>query len=207
MMIFHHRQRNISSLIPNLYINGSNIERVKEFNFLGIILDESFTWKSHIQKISSKIALVIGTIDRLKRFVLCDILKMIYNALIQPHINYGILLWGINTKRITKLQKWALRSITCSKYNAHTEPIFKRLRILKLCDVYKLTALKFYYKYKKDLLPKSFHEFFKPTPCTHSYQTRHRNTTRFPVPNSVLGKTTIRFTIPELIKKHALMHH
>ena len=135
--------------------------------------------------------------NRLKKFLPCNILKMIYNALIQPHLNYGILLWGKNTKRVTKLQKWAVRTITCSKYNAHTDPIFKRLHILKLCDIYNLTALKFYYKYNKDLLPKSFHDFFKPTPCNHTYETRHRNTPRYSVPNSVLGKFTIRFTVPE----------
>ena len=200
MMIFHHPQRNISAIVPKLQINNSNIECVKEFNFLGIVLDECLTWKSHIQKIAGKIARVIGTINRLKRFLPCEILKMIYSALIQPHLNYGILLWGLKAKRIIKLQKWALRAITCSKYNAHTDPLFKRLHILKVSDIYNLTALKFYHKYKKDKLPKSFRDLFKPISINHTHHTRHRNTTRFPVPKTVLGKSTIRFTIPELLK-------
>merc|ERR1712208_230168 len=33
MMIFHHRQKNITSIIPKLFINNSAIERVTEFNF------------------------------------------------------------------------------------------------------------------------------------------------------------------------------
>ena len=200
MMVFHHRQRNISAIIPKLRINDSKIERVKEFNFLGIVLDECLTWKSHIQKIASKIARVIGTLNRLKRFLPCDILKMIYNALIQPHINYGILLWGLKAKRIIKLQKWAIRAITCSKYNAHTDPVLKRLLILKVSDIYNLTALKFYHKYKMDKLPKSFHDLLKPIQINHTHHTRHRNITRFPIPKTVLGKSTIRFTIPELLK-------
>ena len=123
MMIFHHRQRNISNIKLNLCMNNTNIEQVKEFNFLSIMLDECMIWKSHIQKISSKMSSVNGTLSRLKRFLPRDILKTIYNALIQPHLNYGVLLWGKNVKRIHKLQTWAIRSVTCSKHNAHTKDI------------------------------------------------------------------------------------
>ena len=97
------------------------------------------------------------------------------------------------------MQKWALRAITCSKYNAHVDPLFKRLNILKVSDIYKLNALKFYYKYSKNQLPKSFHGFFTPITSNHTYETRNRNTPRYPVPKSVLAKSTIRFKIPELV--------
>ena len=33
-----------------------------------------------------------------------------------------------------------------SKYNAHTEPHFKKLQFLKLNDIFKLQQLNFYYK-------------------------------------------------------------
>ena len=201
MMIFHHRQKNILPLVPKLYINGSPIERVTEFNFLGTILHECLSWNSHIQKIASKIAMVIGTINRLKKFLPCEILKTIYNTLIQPHLNFSVLLWGNSTKRISKLQKWAMRAITCSKYNAHTEPIFKKLNILKIDDIYKLTALKFFYKFQNNNLPTSFHGIFSSELPSHTYNTRQRNTPRYQTPKTVLAKSTIRFKIPELIKQ------
>ena len=201
MMIFHHRQRNISNIIPDLYINDSQIERVNEFNFLGTMFDECLTWKSHAQKVASRIAIVAGTISRLKRFLPSAILKTIYNALIQPHLNFSILLWGKNTKRISKLQKWAVRAITCSKYNAHTDPLFKRLKLLKVNDIYKLTALKFYYKFKNGLLPTSFDNIFTHEYPTHSYETRQRNCPRPDTPRTFLAKTTIRYAIPELINE------
>ena len=185
MMIFHHRQKNISNMIPNLFINDSRIERVNEFNFLGTMFDECLTWKSHTQKVASRIAMVTGTINRLKRFLPIDILKTIYNALIQPHLNFSILLWGKNTKRILKLQKWAVRAITCSKYNAHTDPLFKKLNLLKITDIYKITALKFYYKFKNDLLPQSFLNIFTQNYPTHSYTTRQCN----------IPRPGVRFTI------------
>ena len=75
------------------------------------------------------------------------------NSLIVPHINYCIMAWGIQTNRIIKLQKKALRIITLSNYNSHTEPLYKKLSMLKVDDILKLQQLKSYYKYLHKNLP------------------------------------------------------
>ena len=175
MMIFHFHQKKITNMNLNLKINNTKIEQVKEFCFLGVVFDECITWKPHVQKVASKISAVVGTISRLKRFLPQNILKMIYNALILPHMNYGLLLWGRNLGRIFKLQKWAMRAITCSKYNAHTEPIFAKLKLLKVEHIHKIALLKFYHRYKNESLPKYFENFLEQEYLTHSYDTRHKN--------------------------------
>ncbi len=48
-MIFHTQKKNVQSL--TLKIDNVVIERVAEFNFLGLTLDEHLTWKCHINKI------------------------------------------------------------------------------------------------------------------------------------------------------------
>ena len=60
--------------------------------------------------------------------------------------------WGFQTNRIINLQKKALRIITLSNYNFHTEPLHKNLSMLKV-DIFKLQQLKFYYKYLHNNLP------------------------------------------------------
>ena len=72
-------------------------------------------------------------------------LLQIYNSLFMAHINYGLLVWGVDTDRIFKLQKKAVHIITGNYYIAHSEPIFKSLELLKIYDIYKLKILKFYY--------------------------------------------------------------
>ena len=67
MMLFHHRQRDISKIKLDLFINDTKIEKVNEFNFLGIMLDECMTWDSHINKIAGKISQVNGALSRLKK--------------------------------------------------------------------------------------------------------------------------------------------
>ena len=123
-MMFHHHRKSLAGKIPNLFINNLNIERVHKFNFLGIIFDENLNWKHHLDMISNKLARSVGIINKLKNYLKISILKILYSSLFLPHLNYGLLLWGFNCERLSKLQKKALRTITKSKYNSHTEPLF-----------------------------------------------------------------------------------
>ena len=66
-----------------------------------------------------------------------NILKILCNSLILPHLQYCILSWGFKSDRIFKLQKRAVRIIACSKYNAHTEPLLKTLNLFKIEDIMK----------------------------------------------------------------------
>ena len=51
-MIFHNHQRDIINHIPKLELNGEPFVRVKDFNFLGLTIDQYMAWNAHIQKIS-----------------------------------------------------------------------------------------------------------------------------------------------------------
>ena len=200
MMIFHFPQRNISKVKLDLVINKTKIEQVKEFCFLGVVFDECLTWKSHNQKIASKIAMTVGTINRLKRFLPVDVLKIIYNALVLPYLNYGLLLWGLNFKRIFKLQKWAVRAITSSKFRAHTERLFFELKFLKIQDIHKVALLKFHYKYKNDQLPKYFENFFQQNYLTHDHATRFKENPLPPNLEKQGTKKSLRYHLPLVIE-------
>ena len=95
IMIFHHKQRNIENLIPQLNLNEQIIERVTDFNFLGLTIDQHLTRNGHVQKISNKISRSLGIMCKLKRFLPQNILRILYNSLILPIYNtaycHGIL--------------------------------------------------------------------------------------------------------------------
>ena len=122
-----------------------------EFNFLGLTLDECLNWKPHVQKISNKISRIIGALCRLKNYLPKHILRTIYNSLILSHLQYAVLTWGFKMGRIELLQKRTVRVISSSKYNAHTEPLFKQLNFIKIKNIFELTALKLFYKLKKTI--------------------------------------------------------
>ena len=51
-----------------------------------------------------------------------------------------------------------------SKYNAHTDPLFKKHNILKLSDLIQLNQTLFVRHYKNGKLPESFFGFFQDIP-------------------------------------------
>ena len=54
-IIFSSRKKKHKLDSPEIYINGSEVEKVEEFNFLGITFDEHMTWASHIHKTACKL--------------------------------------------------------------------------------------------------------------------------------------------------------
>ena len=111
-MVFRMPQKKI--IQPNIQINGSNIEFVENFIFLGITINNKLNWNSHINKVTNKISKTVGILNKLRSFLTSDVLQTIYNTLILPHLIYGILAWGRHTNVIHKIQKRAIRIIAAS---------------------------------------------------------------------------------------------
>ena len=169
-MIFFKHPKVIPRL--NLKIAGNTIEQVAEFNFLGINIDQNITWKSHVTKTAIKISRVIGVLNKLKHIFPQHILRTIYNSLIQPHLIYGLYLWGLNCKRLKILQKKAVRVLAFKPYISHSTPIFKDMKILQLEDLYTMQLYKFYYKNTNNLLP-SYFSSFTPFNENHNHNLRY----------------------------------
>ena len=71
---FHTRNKSVK--YPSLLINGKLIERVTQFNFLGLILQSNMSWNLHINYISLKISKAIGILYRLKTIYLEIVLQI-----------------------------------------------------------------------------------------------------------------------------------
>ena len=86
-------------------------------------LSDNMSWTNHVLSIKKKISYVISILYRLKNTFPLDVLKTLYKSLVLSYINYGLLLWGIEVKKLEIIQKRAIRLITGSNYVAHTEPL------------------------------------------------------------------------------------
>ncbi len=189
-MIFHTAQKNVIPL--QLNIGNTIIERVYEFNFLGLTINENLNWKSHVDKIANKISKSMGILNKLKHFLHLNAKLLIYSALISSYLNFGILAWGYKCDRIVKLQKRIVRIVSISKFNAHTEPIFKTLKLLKVKDILKLQELKFYYKYEHNKLPYYLAKLpLNMNTSIHNYETRTQHKIHMLKPNHEYAKNCI----------------
>ena len=133
----HTPQRRVN--YPVLKLNNVNIERVSQFNFLGVVITSTLKWDKHIAHISLKISRATGVIFRLRRIYPREILLTLYNtSLILPHLSYCILVWGSKIKNnhpLLLFQKKAVRNIANEDYIAHSEPLCKSFNILKISDI------------------------------------------------------------------------
>ena len=186
----------------DIKINNIAIEEIKTFNFLGLTLDKHLTWMPHVTEIWSKINRTTGILNKLKNIFPMNILRILYNSLILPYLNYALLIWGHNQGKLIKQQKKIVRIISKNKYNAHTEPIFKKLKLLKLPDLYRHQALVFYYKYKHETLPQYMSKLnFITNSNIHTYETRQREMLRPSYTHIKKTENRLEICIPNLINE------
>jgi len=163
-----------------LSCGDQRIERVDVVKFLGLHMDENLNWSSHLKKIYTKLSKNLYLLRNVKKSIPNWAMKMLYYAYFHSHITYGLALWGPmclkrDLKRITILQKKALRCIENTKYNSPTCPILKKHMILKIDDCIDLELSKMALKVSKTALPSPILDLFKVGTDYHNYNTRNRH--------------------------------
>ena len=155
--------------IPEIQIENTVISNTKVVDFLGFRLDENLNWSDHIEKLSCKLARTLGIINKMKYVLARNVL----------------------------LQSRAVRFIPQSQYLAHTDPIFIKLNLLKIQDIFKLIQVKFYYKYLINSSP----DYFKNLNFTRQsrYNTRRCNDLTPMKVNHVFATKCISHNISNLI--------
>ena len=121
-----------------------------------------------------------------------------------PFLTYGVVIWGntyqTNLYPLVIIQKRAVRIIFLLHFQAHTSELFKKFNLLQVMDIVKLYTATFMYQFHKDLLPKSFNDFFTPVCNRHRYNTRFASKSSYCLPQAKknYGIFNIRFSGPKL---------
>ena len=140
------------------------------------MIDDKLNWMEHIKCISRKIAKGIAIIIKACKSFEYETLLNLYNALILPHISYGVQVWGtaasIHLHRQYVLQKNIFRIIRGVHPRTHTEPLYKSSNILNIDQIWDCSIALFMYKLTKHLLPPLFENMFIKTSDVHHYSTR-----------------------------------
>jgi hypothetical protein len=118
-----HTSHKVNSII-NTYIT----------NFLGLTLDSTLSWKTHIDQQCSKLNSACYLIRSLKSVISTMNLTTIYFSYVHSIIIYGIILWGnsSNSYNTFKLQEGAIRIIMNVGNRISCRELFKKLSILPL---------------------------------------------------------------------------
>ena len=137
------------------------------FKLLGVLLDCNLSFKQHIKAVQGKITRAIFSINQMKNFLEKPYLKLMLNAYVSSHINYGSCLFTSSLQTTLKpleiLLKKAVR-IVCGKGRfEHTPPLFKELGIFPLKEQIMYNVDKLMHKFIHKTLPKTFDKSWKIT--------------------------------------------
>ena len=96
--------------------------------------------------------------------------------MIDPHSLYGVTIWrnttDKNLKRLITLQNKAIKIIALGKRWCHITPLYNKLPILKLKDLYTHEVAKLMHKYSHNNIPQRFGSHFTTVSAMHSRSTR-----------------------------------
>ena len=140
----------------------SNDDDVPAAKFLGVFFDQSLSFKYQISNIRKKLSKALFILRKSKNILPKKSLLLIYYAIFHCHLIYAIQIWSCcSTSLINdlfKLQKSAIRILCNTKYNSHTEPLFKREEILPLPDLVTFSKIQVILRFRQGFLPSSFDE-------------------------------------------------
>ena len=120
-------------------------------------MDENLNWKSEISHVANKVSKCTGIIRKSSFFLSTKTSRTLHFSLVYPYLFYCNLVWAstyrTNLIRLEILQKRVIRTIAKTTYDAHTDPIFQNLGILKFHDIYLIQLGLFMYSYQNHTLP------------------------------------------------------
>lgn len=118
-----------------------NIEFVKKFKYLGLTIDYNFSWKTHVMEVCNKLRSVLSKFAHLKKVLNKNTLYMVYYALADSLLSYGLSSYGRTFK--TYLDQIKQLQIRFLKYLINTKDIeydklFPKCKILPVHVKFKL---------------------------------------------------------------------
>ena len=180
-VIFHPYNKPLKGSITIKILKKAIVEK-SVIKYLGVTIDSTLSWKDHILNISKKISRAIGVMYKIRPFINIAIMKNLYYALIYSHLVYAIQVWGsacdTHLKKITVLQKRAVRLMAYEDFSdvtgslASSAPIFAKLEILKLNDIFIFQIARFIHNCLSFNIICNFHNWFKLNNEIHNYCTR-----------------------------------
>ena len=121
--------------IPYINIHGHSIERVDEFEQLGVTIDDQLKWDKHVDKLCKKLSSALFSIRQVK-FLPKSSLLTLYKSLVESRLRYCDVVWGncgISLKnKLQHLQNRAVELINSDSELVNLNTAFKELSLLNV---------------------------------------------------------------------------
>ena len=135
-------------------------------------------------------------ISKARKYLNKSVLLALYYTLVYPYLLYCVIIWGNSPKSylwpIFKLQKYAIRLISNLKKYSRSTPEFKKMKIIKVPDLYPFAVSIFMFKHQHGLLPPIFNSYYNNNLERESMTTRQVSLLSIPMYKTTLGSKNIK---------------
>lgn len=189
----------------NIEIQGNNyiLQSETKVKYLGVIIDRHLRWDLHIQFVIKKLQFILYKFRQLCNILDQKQMKSIYHALVETHLNYGILAWGAAAKNHIRpleiLQKRFLKLMLHQKLTYPSDLVYSDAKIFDIRQLFYFTSNVKYHITKKN-------------PPIHDYNTRNKHQYLPPFMAKTIGQRSFVFlgpklynTVPEVIKQMTIV--
>ena len=162
-------QKNKAQVHPPLFFNGNEILKVNEHKHLGMILDSTLSFSSHINEKIKITRQNIGVLKFLSSYIPLKTLDQIYKLFIRPHFDYGDVIYHVPNKTnmfdssitlrklmndIERVQYRAALAVTGAWQGTNRNKLYDELGWESLCDRRWFRRLLQFYKIHYNMTPK-----------------------------------------------------
>ena len=174
--IFHKPKQKIPKFMNSININNIKIKREETSKYLGIILDETLSFKPHITELISKLTKITNSFKIVKHYVPIKNRKTLFEAYFVSKLQYGIEIYGSASNQLMHSlqikQNRALKTLYNLDFLTPTKKIHRDYKILSVKDRYKLNISKFVYKQQNNQLPEILKKYYSNVKDSHNHKTR-----------------------------------
>ena len=194
----------MKNLSVDIYIDNFLLGRQSDIKFLGVILSANLKWSKHIELVVNKMSKNVGIISKVRHLLPQNLTRNLYFTLVHPYIAYCNLVWAspqktTNLEKIMRKQKKYCRLITFSKFTEHSRPLFVKLSILNVYEIYKYQLLTHVYKSYNRLNANTYsQQYYITNSNIHHYNTRQKDNLHVSQCRTRTRQNTIAYQGPKL---------
>ena len=86
--------RTVPDYEQDYFMNGIKLERSEAEQDLGVFIEQDLSFDKHISVKVNKANFIAGLIPRSFEYIDCDSFKLLFTALVRPHLEYAQATWS-----------------------------------------------------------------------------------------------------------------
>ena len=114
-----------------LVMGNHTISRTSSYRYLGLLVDDKFSWADHIKEVCFKLSQVAGTMFKVRNVLSKHALMLIYHSLVGSKLRYGLICWATAYKylldKVTVAHNKIITCMTFQKRCSKLWPLYQQL--------------------------------------------------------------------------------